>query len=299
MTIRTRITHVGFSDESNWNIGRFRSLGLVTCSVSRTNQFETHLRKVLDGLGITEFKWTNLRGSKERSAALRMCDFAVSAACRGELRIDVLIWDIMDNRHAIRGRDNIANLQRMYYHLFRNVLRARWPDHAIWRLYPDEHTAMDWGTIEDCLGNVAERPEEGTSLFTPGGFRLRLHRVFSVEAIQSATSSDKPLLQLADLFAGMAVFSREKFFEYQHWLSANSSQKSLFDDEIACLKLSRSASERFPVLKAFDESCKARRLGVSLETKGGLWTPDPRNPLNFWMYEPQHPEDRAPTKRRE
>jgi hypothetical protein len=50
------------------------------------------------------------------------------------------------------------------------------------------------------------------------------------------------------------------------------------------------------VLKKFDETCKERKLGVSLKTKKGLWTPDPQRPINFWLYEPQHPEDKAPQK---
>jgi hypothetical protein len=39
-------------------------------------------------------------------------------------------------------------------------------------------------------------------------------------------------------------------------------------------------------------------LGVSLKTHGGLRTLQPANRINFWWYEPQSPEDKAPTKTR-
>lgn len=148
---RAAVTQVGFSDESKWNKGRFRSLGLVTCAVSSLKELETELRNLLKESGVSEFKWKNLDGARERFAAMKMCQFAVKSALNGKLRIDVLVWDIADRRHKVPGRDDIANLQRMYYHLFRNVLRARWPNYAVWRLHPDEHTAMDWETVQDCL----------------------------------------------------------------------------------------------------------------------------------------------------
>lgn len=292
-----QVTHVGFSDESHWNHGRFRSLGLVTMPVRALAGLEQELGALLTDSKVSEFKWKKLDGARERFAAQKMCDFAVKAACENDLRVDVLIWDIQDSRHNIVGRDDIANLQRMYYHLFRNVLRARWPDNAVWRLHPDEHTAMQWGTVQDCLENVAGRIEVDPSLFTQGGFRIRLRRDFGLEEVRSVSSHEHPMLQLADLFAGMAVFSWNQFDAYQAWLEANSKQSRLFENREETAEPSRSSKERFQVLRHFDVWCKKYKLGVSLKTKRGLWTPKPGNPLNFWMYEPQHPEDKAPTKK--
>jgi hypothetical protein len=292
----TTIAHIGFADESHWNTGRFRSLGLVTASVDSLDRLEAELARLLNESGVSEFKWTQLGGAKERFAAIKMCEFAVSAACDGMLRVDVLIWDIQDSRHNVPGRDDIANLQRMYYHLFRNVLRARWPNDAIWRLHPDEHTALDWETVRDCLENVSVTVEVERSLFTGGQFRIRLRQEFGVEEIQPIPSDQRPLLQLADLFAGLAAFSHEKFDEYQKWLQTTSPQAFLFNEAEASIDPSRTSRERFTVLKRFDQLCKQRKLGVSLRTKQGLWTPDPEKPINFWIYEPQHPEDKAPQK---
>lgn len=292
----TGITHVGFSDESNWNKGHFRSLGLVTAPLEALDDLNQRLTQLLAESDVREFKWQDLRQARHRFAAEKMCDFAVQAACKHTLRVDVLVWDIQDGRHKVAARDDTANLQRMYYHLFRNVLRARWPDSAVWGLYPDEHTAMDWNTVQDCLEIVADRSEVVRSLFTEGRFRVRLRREFGLEEINSVSSCEHPLLQLADLFAGMAVFSRDRFDAYQAWLAAKDPQSLLFEDRKEAPDASRSSSERFSVLRYFDDACKRRKLGVSLKSERGLWTPKPENPLNFWMYEPQHPEDKAPTK---
>lgn len=297
MTTDPDITHVGFGDESNWNKGRFRSLGLVTTPLAAFNDLNEQLRHILDESDVKEFKWQNLRQARERFAAEKMCDLAVEAVLRQQLRVDVLIWDIEDSRHKITARDDIANLQRMYYHLFRNVLRARWPDNAVWRLHPDEHTALDWETVQDCLEAKSTKLEPEHSLFPNEKFRERLRREFRVEEIRPVFSQDSPLLQLADLFAGLAIFSYDKFQDYQRWLQAKSPQKPLLNEADDPSDPSRASKERFAVLQRFDEACKRRKLGVSLKTRGGLWTPNPQNPINFWMYEPQHPEDRAPQRR--
>jgi hypothetical protein len=258
---------------------------------------EAELRRLLKESAVTEFKWKELDAARERFAAEKMCQFALNGACAGQLRIDVLVWDIEDSRHKIARRNDIANLQRMYYHLFRNVLRARWPDDAIWRLHPDEHTAMDWETVQDCLDYVAERFEVERSLLSQGKLSINLRREFGLEEIRPVSSSEHPLLQLADLFAGLAVFSRDKFRDYQAWLPTAEGQSRLFVGDGDQVDPSRSMRERFQVLREFDSLCKNGKLGVSLESKQGLWTPRPENPLNFWLYEPQHPSDRAPTRK--
>lgn len=292
-----RITHLGFSDESNWNDGRFRSLGLVTTSLDLYEALNGQLQHLLEESKVKEFKWKNLTGAKERFAAGKLCSFAIEQACHRKLRIDVLIWDIQDRRHNLRGRDDIANLQRMYYHLFRNVLGMRWPNDAVWRLCPDEHTAIEWDTVQDCLENVSERVVSERNLFTQGSFKLRLQKEFGIDTIEPVRSEQEPLVQLTDLFAGLAVFSREKFPLYQQWLQHTSPQHTLFEGSEMEGRLSTSDEERFQVLKEFDQGCKKRKLGVSLKSSKGLMTHDPARPINFWHYEPQHPEDKAPTRK--
>jgi len=292
------ITHVGFSDESNWNQGRFRSLGLITTSVKALEKLDEETRILLHGSNVREFKWKKLDGAKERFAAIKLCQLAIKASCKGNLRVDVLIWDIEDSRHRILKRDDVANLQRMYYHLFKNVLRARWPNQANWKLIPDEHTAMDWNTVEDCLKNVSTSLEIKKNLFTGGKFKVLLKRDFGIIQIKPSSSCEHPLLNIIDLFAGLAAFSYEKYDSYERWARNQSPQKELFgkENEENGVRISRISEERFKVLYLFNSECKKHRLGVSLKTKRGLWTPNPSNPINFWIYEVQHSLDQAPRR---
>ncbi|MBC7249932.1 MAG: DUF3800 domain-containing protein, partial [Anaerolineae bacterium] len=164
-------THVAYSDESFYNRGRYRSIAMVTLEADSSEPFSRSVRRLLDESEVKEFKWQKLRQARERFAAQKLVDFVIEKALLGILRVDVLTWDTEDSRHKIQGRDDIANLQRMYYHLFKDALK-RWPGDSTWRLYPDENSALDWETVRDYLdmAGLSLRLEPQT----PSLFRIRL-----------------------------------------------------------------------------------------------------------------------------
>jgi len=293
------ITHAGFSDESNWNKGRFRSLCLVSLPIELLKPLQEELAKLLQESGIkTEFKWSNLRSAREKFAAEKICDYILYHASLGELRVDVLIWDISDNRHNIQRRDDIANLQRMYYKLFLNVLRNRWPKGATWKLFPDENSVIKWDQISDCIEAKSwKRKEYNTPslLGNLSNFSESLRKEFNLLEIVQTSSKETPFLQVADLFSGLAVFSREKYKQYMCWAEQQGGQQFLFQlsEEYA---FSKADEPRFYVLQHFFTSCKKAKMGVGLKSHEGLTTVQPKNPINFWFYKPQHPDDKAPTK---
>ena len=292
------ITHVIFSDESHWSKGRYRSICLVSLSNDDLKCLEDELGSIIERAGINEFKWTQLKSKYLISVAQEMCDFVIRSAARKKLRIDVLIWDMTDSRHSGVRVDAAQNLGIMYYHLFRNVLRKRWPEDALWSLYPDQQGQIDWETIEECLGHVSTQVDfENPSLFNGRG-SIRLLREFGLAKICPVASEDQPLLQLADLFAGLSVFSHEEYLGYVDWQKANPRRPLLIQVEDSSSKAqpNRRSRARFSVLQCFDSLCKSHKLGVSLKKQQGLWTPNPSKPLNFWMYEPQHSADLAPQK---
>ncbi|MGQ9513002.1 DUF3800 domain-containing protein [Thermodesulfitimonas sp.] len=208
-------THIAYADETQYNIGRYRGIALVTTKMDNVDSLNAELRGLFEESGIaSEFKWTKLHGVRERFAALKMLEWTINKAVSGLIRVDVLTWDVEDKRHKIRGRDDIANLQRMYYHLFRNVLCNRWPDGSIWRLCPDENTAIDWARMDYLLRKASTRLESEPSVFTVGKVGRRLKQEFGIEQIMPAKSEQEPLVQIADLFAGLAVYSRSSFERY-------------------------------------------------------------------------------------
>ncbi|GAB4539061.1 MAG: DUF3800 domain-containing protein [Anaerolineae bacterium] len=290
------ITHVAYSDESYQTASRYRSVAVVTLSVVDEPFITQTFDEIIRESGVSEFKWEKLRQARERFAALKMLDKTIELALQGRLRVDVLIWDTHDSRHQISGRDDVANLQRMYYHLLKNVLQRRWPAESIWKIHPDENTAMDWMTVQDFLDAAGQEFRIDSNLFE-GGFRLRLERDFSVLQIVEACSVKTPLSQLADLLAGLGAFSHSAYDKYEMWLHSQSGQLSLFGHQ-PC-QVSNRERERFTVIEHLDEQCKKHKLRVGLKSSRGFRTHDPQFPVNFWLYEPQHPDDKAPTREAE
>ncbi len=287
---------VAYADESHYNVGRYRGIAVVSLEEQHVGSFDAELGTLLHESEVCEFKWKKLDSAKNRFAAVKLLTWTLHRIRHGLLRIDVLIWDTEDSRHKVRGRDDITNLERMYHHIFKNLLSARWPDGSIWTLHPDEQTAIDWQDVGDRLDIVSSRGEIHRDLFTKGSIRIRLKQEFRVERVVPSRSKDEPLVQLADMFVGMAIFSRQSYCGFENWKRANDKQSRLFPEPQSHEILSSGDRERFKVLQEFDAACKRQRLGVSLRQYRGLRTLQPKNPINFWWYVPQHDQDRAPVK---
>lgn len=288
----------GYADETHHNVGRFRGVGMVSLRESDVDAYKRRLEALLSESNVREFKWSDLRSARERFAALKLIEVVFEAAALAHLRIDILIWDTHDRRHDVVNRDDTANLQRMYYHLFRNVLGLRWPNKAVWKIYPDENSALNWSE----LGNYLELRSVENFIdhepMVPQSFRLELRQLFEIEDIAECQSHSEPFVQVADLFVGMGVYSYEKYKEFCVWKRERAAQADLFNPECEILRLGRLEEERFQILDAFNEGCKRRTLGVSLATRKGLHTFKPENPINFWMYTPQREDDLAPLRRK-
>jgi hypothetical protein len=292
-------THIAFADESYYTNSRYRSIAVITLEASHEKSLTPLFKELLEGSGLTEFKWEKLRQARERFAALKMLEKTIELSIKGQMRVDVLIWDTQDSRHRIQGRDDIANFQRMYYHLFKNVLQRRWPAGSTWQLCPDENSALDWTTVQDYLDVAGLNIRVEGNLFDEGSFSLRLERDFNILEICEACSSETPLCQLADLFAGLGAYSHSAYDNYEHWLRAQSGQMPLgldFGSDCAEPKLSNKDRERCTVIKYLDDVCKRCKLYVGLKSSRGFKTHDPGFPINFWLYEPQHPDDKAPVR---
>lgn len=89
----------------------------------------------------------------------------------------------------------------------------------------------------------------------------------------------------------MACFCREKGQECIKWFQSQrvNSQSELFEYKEPENEEDHKKTEqnRFLLIIKLNEVCKSYRLGVSLNTRKYLWTPDPSNPINFWHYEPK------------
>lgn len=229
-------------------------------------------------------------------------DLAIKYAAQRKIRIDVLYWDLEDSRHKIQGREDKSNLERMYYKVIRHVIN-QWGQSKLceWELYPDAGSNLDWAAISNYLKNTKiGRRKQIADIplfreFAKDGYPI------NIISVSPKNSQDEPLIQLADLFAGMAKFSKEKGTEYINWVNSEESKKYAgfsftFENENE-ISSSKKDIARFTILSKLDKLCKEHRMRVSIKTHKYLTTKDPTGPINFWFYEPQTEKDKAPTKR--
>lgn len=285
----------GFADESQYNVGRYRGVGMVSLATDLAISLRERLRSLLNSSGVLEMKWSKVCDAQHRFAAEKLIQDVIPFARRRLLRIDVLTWDTLDDRHDVIGRDDIQNLHRMYHHLFTDVLRSRWPDGAVWYINPDNNSAIDWDAVQYFLNRKsATITSNDMTLLTWDNFVSSVNTEFVLNGITPVDSRDEPFVQLVDLFVGMGVFSRTHFAELRTWLVVNQAQGELFtieeDDS------TRKQKEKFQIVKILDNHCRTNKLGVGLVHHNGLRTKDPSNPINFWWYTPQSEKDKAPIR---
>jgi len=279
-----------FSDESYITAERYRSIGAFSFPKYLMYEIENCLSQILKDSNVSEFKWEKLKNAKYRFCGIKLYKYVCQNLYPKKFRIDVIIWDTHDSRHKIEDRDDIANFERMFFHLMKNLMTRR-ERNSSWYIFPDKRMEINWLTIQDCLVHVGKWKEHFNSQLFKSEFS---EQFFQIKQFDQVDSHKEPCIQIADYFAGLAVFSKNHYEKYELWCEHQNPQKSLFD--IPEIRLSNSERERFRILKDFDDYCKKKKLGVSLKEKRCLCTPDPNNPINFWYYIPQHQDDKAPVR---
>ncbi len=292
-------SHIAFSDESHYNVGQYRGISIVTMLEKNHSHLDAELRGIIEKAGVLEFSFKDTDEGRFRLLAEDMCEFAIRKVRSGDIRIDVLTWDTQDGRHNIIFRDDIRNFQIMYYHIFRNVLKLRWPDDATWLLCPDEQDQIDWTHLGEFLNGSSFDRELVRCQTKFIEYSIEMRTRFNILDICPRQSHIEPFIQLADLFVGLGVFSREHYNLIERWLVQNDTQTKLFRSDDDCeenVSFSRSHQQRCPLVTKFYAKCKKNSLNVSLKTFKGFKTRDPSKPINFWWYTPQHEWDKAPTR---
>ena len=157
---------------------------------------------------------------------------------------------------------------------------------------------MNWPTLRDVLRAVGRRRP-----VVPQSFFSEIARQKHVlQKLVEAESHAVPLISIADLFAGIAGFSRNKYHSYRAWRSET--QGSLFsvatrkESTVVVADLSGGDRVRFPLVDRIYDRAGDAKLSVSI-SDGGLRTMRPSSALNFWWYVPQRIGDKAPTKPRD
>ncbi|HPB18803.1 MAG TPA: DUF3800 domain-containing protein [Candidatus Cloacimonas sp.] len=289
--IKCDTSHIAFFDESNWNKGRFRSISMISLEYLDYLELRPLLYKITTRMH-HEMKWTNI----DVETGLQVIKFVFDNLHK--LRIDVLTWDMEDSKHkGVAGRDDEQDLQRLYFRLMKTVMRDRWPNEATWTLCPDEHDCISWQTIKGYLNDHSWDVQ--TIPFDTNPFQFSFISRYTSKRIEPLQSHHEPFIQLADFFAGMAAYSFNCFDKVMLWKEAKSNQTTIFDsigEETKPVDLTKRDLLRIPLIWEIKIRANHRKMRISLKSASGLVTRNPFVCLNFWLYQPQHENDKAPTR---
>jgi len=288
-----------YSDESGIFDHHFQSIAVVSGKDEMLEELRNKLQEELDNRQIREVKFSEIIGynSPIAQAARKFIIIAVKGfAINRKIRIDILTWDTLDSRHAVLGRDDFANLGRMYYHLLIHMAR-QW-NQIHWNLYPDNNPKVDWTETTKYL-NVTSLYR--TNLQQPELVEVPEYEKLQFSRIQQVDSIREPLVQLADLFAGMARYSHEDGQQCVQWLESRVSKWQLKFKGLCPTNNTRDVRTRkraclYQLIGKLYRLCKQYKLYVSIHEKGCLWTRICTKPINFWPYEPQGSYDKAPVR---
>lgn len=282
-------THYAFSDDSSHVDGRYNSLAIVSLEKSNKDTLTEGIKTLLTESGVTnELKWGKLKTAKYRLATEKIINFTFSN--QSKFRIDIIIWDLQDSRHKnIKGRDDAENLVRMYYHLVLSTLSKKWPiANTCWKWCPDNQSSVCWDTLRKCL--TTKKHLCTVDLFNENP----IFEQVNLKEITPSKSHEHPLIQVADLFAGMGAYSFGHNQQYKIWERQNSCQMSMFDT--LKHKFSSGEKEKFTIINKFNNLIKENNLQIGLNSTNGFKSHNPKCFINFWLYIPQHEFDKAPKK---
>lgn len=261
---------------------------MIVISYDYYQKVNDKLNEILEKYNITpkKFKWNKFNSMDKVNALKEFLNYLFKLMSDDLVFIHTIIWDIKDSRHEILGRDDNKNLSLMYYKLIKNFAEDKTKNGDTLKIYSDRNNAIDWNLIEDILPNDGVYNTKKLSFCTVG---------YSKVFIEESNTNENVLIQIADIFAGLARTSYDDYSNYIKWL--NQTQQSLFPNENPCkIDISGKDEHRFKIYKFINNYCKRKLWTVSLKTNKGFSTFDKNKPLNFWFYKPQSEEDKAPLK---
>lgn len=255
-----------YSDESGINVGdRYTSVSVVSGEAEALNYLRDKLRETLRDKNVDEVKFSKISsyGSPYTKAAVDFVGCVVNdfAICN-KVRIDTITTD----NECLNGEDydsvSEPDLEGMYYHVLSHVGR-RWGC-TQWGFYPDENSRVNWSGI------VSSEDAQ-----------------FQFSEVKELNSVGEPLVQLADLFAGMARFSHEDNGGCAEWVERSRDEgqgkliPSMAWDKGNIPKLKGC---RYKLIGGLYFLCRRHKLYVSLRSEKHLRTWRPQSPINFWDY---------------
>lgn len=271
-----------FTDESNFNKGQYRSVGAIVINEKYLDVIDVQLKDILNQYNIddiTSFKWTKIKSDNKFNALKDFLKFLFPFLEEGLVTIHTLTWDTYDSRHKVEHRDDAENLSIMYYNLIKDITSKKLVSQESLRVYPDQNNSMDWEFLEMLLRNNSTKYDYNNN------YIIDSHELY----IKESSTEKHNLIQIADIFAGMARTSYEDYDDYEFY---DPQQSRL----VPLKKISRRQKYRFKIYKLIKDWGEEHKYQISINSKRGFNSFNPDAPINFWFYVPQRLNDKAPTK---
>ncbi len=288
--------HYIFRDESGWDSdNQYGSLAKVSGTYVHTLELHNALLGILNQHSKKEIKFKDIHNHKTKQIANEFLNTSFEFLNASKIKIHVIVWDKHDSRHKVQNRCDVENLKRMYYHNMKSLLKS-WNTETNWHFYPDEFTAIDWQ-------NDVVKYIENTRLYPDNDIQQKLFEVFenvkfpTIKGVKELDSKEFPIIQLADLYAGLVRTSRMESENFNKWCCKQNEklQPSLFEENIE-VEISNSLRPKFELMHEFREKSKTYKLGVNFSKSNYFTTFHDKRNLSIWHYEPQSEYDKAPIK---
>ena len=242
------------------------------CAMSGGVQFfkshQKQIESILNKPG--EYKFQKLN-KDTKNDILQLChDFIFPAIASGNLRIDALVW----NNRIYPKKQEI-----MHYHLLLAVLRRYSPD-INWLYYPDQDRGKNYLEIT----NIVNTAVNSGNIYMQS--LIKLATEYNIQYGGELDSKNSRLIQITDIFAGLAAFSYNNYGDYTDWIK-NTTGAPSFDFAQSDIENNNTAINhhpKFQLLDAINTECKKHNSKHSIDTKHGLHSFDPSYGMNFWLW---------------
>ena len=183
-----------YSDESGCFNKRYQAIGVVSGNKNILSALSSKLRDVLIVKKVKEVKFSKIKTNRRMiEAAQAFIEECIKFAKQNNIRIDVLVWDMQDYRHSVQRRDNVANLEFMYYKVLRHI-SEKWRQ-IDWEFYPDEKSEINWQIIINFL-NITKMPRlrpNILTLFEQERYQINFAKVMQIQSHRAGNSNSRSI----------------------------------------------------------------------------------------------------------
>jgi len=282
-----------FSDESGYDgSNRYASLASISGTKTYTKELNTELQEILKRYNKKEIKFKKIKNTQTENIANEFIEASLKFINSGKVKVHILLWDKQDSRHSVQNRDDIKNMAKMYYKLIIQV-RNNWSVKNKWYFFPDEFEAINWK--EEIAPYIENTPIHKIKKEQPILFQCMYDNTFSEFNTVKELESDKyPLIQLADLYAGMMRTSKKEI-DFYHWYNESYTNEANLFDLKPQINISKSREPKYRVMKNFKDKSSLYKMGINLSSDKCFKTFTNKGGIVIWHYSPQNKYDKAPT----